>query len=212
MTSGILRVARTNPTSGAPPLLSSVCNRRNAPVKCSQQLNKRLCEADSHLNDLPASPALPALPAPPARPPIRAPAVLAPRVIMATWTSPSRRRKPDARRLGGSPRAHLEAPQAPGARPRPDAHQPALPASSLPTTTKYLMDDVITQAATGICCPRWRWPSACGDPRRRRHVVRRTRRCWASPRSARSPRCARTSKRTSCACRSATSIRRRPAC
>ena len=65
----------------------------------------------------------------------------------------------------------------------------------LPTTTKYLMDDVITQGhwellptlalAAGGC-------DRSSTPRPRS----RTRRCSAWPRSARSPRCARTSKRT----------------
>ena len=54
----------------------------------------------------------------------------------------------------------------------------------------------------------------CGrrrDHRRRAHARSRTRRSSASPRSAPSPTCARTSRRTSCACRSATSTRPRPA-
>ena len=65
----------------------------------------------------------------------------------------------------------------------------------LPTTTKYLMDDVIAQEHWDLL------PTlalAAGAATLVDAVDRRsrTRRCSASPRSARSPRCARTSRRT----------------
>ena len=82
--------------------------------------------------------------------------------------APSRRRAQRTQerlhdgRMGRSARAHLDAPQAPGARPRPDAHQPAL--GSRAADDDQVPDGRRDHArATGSCCRRWRWPPA---PRR----------------------------------------------
>ena len=80
----------------------------------------------------------------------------------------------------------------------------------LPYTPKFLIDDVIGKHQTSLLVPLALAVagahSGAGPDRRSR-----SRRWWASPRSAPSPTCASAFTKRSRGCRCATSIRRRPA-